>query len=271
VGSGKTPLHLEAAPPVGGKDVRVTEATSGASALTRGFVVAAYLFYFLLSSSSAASFPGGVPPAAPRSQEFGRLSHPLLLLPSGCPAGPAALLPWRAGIRPLMVPSSLLGRVSTSVNECTHFVISSLTFLISACVRRPHHPTIPHLATLFSFLFTSFPLVALLLALLHVLALSRSVSYCSFFRLFVGSVPISSGNENPSTTNHEWCFRLSINHGQACVSRKGRLAQFSHAVDGGRFSRLRASSGPIVPSRGVGMCRPCTIPVHAGATDGEGV
>jgi hypothetical protein len=73
-------------------------------------------------------------------------------------------------VRPLITPSNLLDRGSTSPTNHSFF-FSLLRY--TGCIT-PHFNTyLPFL----SCLFTSFPLVSLLLALPRVLALSRSVSY----------------------------------------------------------------------------------------------
>jgi hypothetical protein len=72
----------------------------------------------------------------------------------------------------------------------------------------------------------------------------------SLFLFFpVSDVSISSGNESPSATNHERCFRPSVNYGRASVSRKRDAGQNSPSGRRGRFSPSRAPSRPAVPSR----------------------
>jgi hypothetical protein len=133
----------------------------------------------------------------------------------------------RPGVRrPLTQPSRLVGETPESrgaVSRTTALPrgIRIAAYLVLSCYPfgmlplRPNHLTFLPLCLFF--------LISKSRLLFHSPASSHShapIFTDSLFFLPVGGVPISSGNENSSATNHEECFLPSANHIRASVSRK---------------------------------------------------
>jgi hypothetical protein len=258
VGSGVLSRRPEATFPIGGKDVRET------SALARGFVVAAYLFYLFLPSppGGATCFPSGVSLAAPRHRALGRLSVTLfhLFLRAAFGVPPLSFLS-ALGVRPLVTSFSLLDRGSTSPTN--HSLRHFFTHFSSPGFGTPAaSPFSSPLSSPF-FLFYSL-LFPWSLCSWHSPASSHNPApfYTALLSLFPSaafSFPRRTKTPpQPIMKGVLVCPPIMAKH---TFPARGMLAQFLYAVAGGRFSPLRVfhslPGGGRCDGRmgGIGLCR----------------
>jgi hypothetical protein len=175
-------------------------ATSGATALLRGIRIAAYLFSFwgpVAASGSSERRDVLFQGASPRFLFFRFL---LGYGPTPRRSLQAALrVPWLRFSARRDYPYDHTSLGSKLSPATAHYPTSCYTFCCPLILVTPPRPR----------------------------AISfRPVLFCPSL-LSVGGVPISSGNENPSATNHGGCFAPSANHRRASVSRKGDAGPIS--------------------------------------------